>query len=102
MIHIDAMILALVTGTVIPIVTGIITKLSASSGLKALVSAVLAGAVAVAGYVGEWNGVGTWKQALVVGLVAFMQHAASYYGLLKPTGIAPAIQETTRGFGLGG
>lgn len=102
MIHIDAMILALVSGSVIPLVTGIVTKLSASSGLKALVSTTLAGVVAVVGYLTDFNGVGTWKQALVVGLTALIAHAGSYYGVLKPAGISGAVQESTARVGIGG
>lgn len=101
MIHVDAMILALVSGSVIPLVTGIVTKMSAPSGLKALVSTILSGVTALVAYLTDWNGVGTWKEALVVGLTALIAHAGSYHGVLKPTGVAPALGQSTGPFGLG-
>lgn len=101
MIHIDAALLAFISGSVIPLVTGAVTKLNAPAGLKAFVSAVLAGAVAVIGYVTDFNGVGTWKQAAAVGFLAWVTHAGSYYGFLKPTGVAPAVQTSTAEVGLG-
>lgn len=99
--HVDALLLSLITGAVIPLLTGVITKLQASSGLKAMVSAFLSGVVAFVGYIVDWNGVGTWQQALVVGLIAFVTQAGSYHGFLKPTGIAPAVQESTAKVGIG-
>lgn len=101
MIHVDAMILALVSGSVIPLVTAIVTKLEAPSGLKALVSTALAGVTALVAYLSDWNGVGTWKEAVVVGLTALIAHAGSYHGVLKPTGIAPAMGQSTAKVGLG-
>lgn len=101
MIELDMTLLGLLSGTVIPLATGVLTKLSAPKGLKALCSAVLAALTAVVSLLTGYAGVGTVKEAIYVGLTAFVAHAGAYYGLLKPVGATGAVQESTKTFGVG-
>lgn len=89
-------------GIVIPILVALVTKASASSGMKAVINALMsavAGALAVVvqqhGDVWNLNTLGasigwTWVVSI-----------ATYYGLLKPAGIAPAVARVTARAGIG-
>ncbi len=98
----DIQMLSIIGGAIIPILVGIVTKMSASSGLKAVVNFLLsavAGAVAVAiEHEGAVN-VEEW----VVGIgMTWVISVATHYGLWKPTGASSTVQASTAGFGLGG
>lgn len=101
MIELDMTLLALLSGTIIPLATGVLTKLAAPKWLKALCSATLAGVTAVVALLTGYAGVGTVKEAVYVGLTAFVAHAGSYYGFMKPTGISGGVQESTKHLGIG-
>lgn len=101
MINIDAMLLALLSGSIIPFVTGLVTKMSASSKLKAGLSIVLAGVVAVVAYATDTAGVGTWKEATFIFVAAAIAQASSWQGVWKPTGIGPAVADITADVGIG-
>lgn len=101
MIELDMTLLALLSGTIIPLATGVLTKLAAPKGLKAMVSAVLAAVTAVVALLTGYAGVGTVKEAVYVGLTAFVAHAGAYFGFLRPTGISGGVQESTAPFGIG-
>jgi hypothetical protein len=93
--------LALVVGTVLPLVVGLITKLEAPSWLKALVLAFLAG---VAGYltnVASVTGQVEFWPVVGAGLLAAVAAWGSYQSLWKPTKVAPKVQESTPRFGIG-
>lgn len=98
----DATLITLLGGTLIPLLVGIVTKLHAQPGLKALMNAGLTaanGALAVTIPAGaSW----AWKPFLVYWVTSFVTSSATYYGIWKPTGVAPAIQQSTAGVGLGG
>ena len=98
---VDTLLLAFVSGTVIPLATGILTKAAARPGLKAMISAALSGVTAFVAYLTEFAGVGTWKVALLTGLATWVAHAGSYHGFWKPTGIAAQVQVSTDPVGLG-
>lgn len=97
MIHIDTALLALVAGTLIPIATGVLTKVHASSAVKASCSAILAAVTAVVSLLTQYAGVVSWRQALFVGLGALATQGATWFGLYKPTGFGPAVNANTPG-----
>lgn len=101
MIHLDTALLAFIAGTVIPLATGLLTKLHAPSGLKAFVSAVLSGVTAVVALLTSYAGVVDAKQALFVFFGAWVTQAGTYWGFFKPTGVTQAVQDSTAGVGLG-
>lgn len=100
-VDIDPYVLALLAGLVIPLITGLFTKLETSSGVKRFFSFVLsalAGAlaqvVAVSGHVQDL------KALIVSTLIAFGASAAAYYGVWKPVHVTTVIQEKTPNIGL--
>lgn len=101
-VTLDATLFAILAGTVTPIVVGLITKLNATSGLKAIVTLFLTAVVAVFNdVVIAGNGTFNLKTAIVFFAVTFVTHVATYAGLYKPTtGAAPGAQATAQ-WGLG-
>lgn len=98
-IVLDAQFVSLLIGTVIPLVVGLLTKLNASSGVKAVTNALLA---ALTGFLTEAGSdefvLGT---AVVTVLMTWAVSVATYYGLYKPTGASQAVQRSTSKFGVG-
>lgn len=95
----DAGLLATLAGVLVPLLVGIVTKTAAPAGLKAMVNAAL---TALGGLVativpGEF----AWHPFLASWATAWVVSVATYYGLWKPTGVAPAIQQSTGTIGLG-
>ena len=96
----DAQTIAIVTGVFIPLITGLITKVSASNVLKSLSTLFLS---AIAGWfaVAQAGVSYGWREVLVGIFYAFGTSVVSYYGFTKPSGIAPAVHNGTANFGLG-
>lgn len=99
-IYSDMGVIALLTGVIIPLLVGLLTKLNASSTIKSILNfglSALAGGLATvtsdAGF--------EWKPFLVNFAFTWVISIATYYGLWRPTGVAPAVQEATPEFGLG-
>jgi hypothetical protein len=100
-VQIDPVAITYIVGVLIPLITAIFTKEVASSRIKALftfmqtiITGVLTGVLAVDGDLT----VGMILSLVVNTLVAAV---ASYYGVLKPTGVAPALAARTANFGVG-
>lgn len=91
---------AAVVGFFTPLLVAFITRSTASTVVKAVMGAV---GVAVAALVGALTGADA-PESVTIGFVisvvlpALTSHAASYYSLWKPTGIAPTVNERTPGF----
>ena len=91
-------LIPLITGTLIPLLTAIVTKWNAASGLKAVVTLTLSAVASILSTVNvtswsefNWKVLGvhfalTWAMSLVADLAAW-----------KPTKIAPAIALATPG-----
>ena len=97
MIHVDTVLLTLVTGTLIPIATAVITKAHASNAVKGSVSAILAAVTAIATVLTQYAGVISWETAAVVGIGALAVQGATWFGFWKPTGIGPKVAANTPG-----
>lgn len=89
-------IVSLFVGTVIPILTALITKSTAPSGVKA-VTALALSAVAAFGteFINHTDNF-YWQGALLTTLLTFMVSVATYYGLWRPTNVAGASSPTAR------
>lgn len=99
--QIDVRVLALLAGVVVPLLTAVVTKRLAHPGLKAfstLVLSVIGGWLAVAVQADGVVNMETWIDGL---LTSFTAATVSYYGLWKPTTIAPRLQQATAAFGIG-
>lgn len=91
---IDLSWLELLVAVVLPLVVAVVTKEVRSSGLKAVVLAALAAVSAALTAVIASDGVLT-EATLQAGVEYFLVAVASYYGLWKPTGVAPTVAEKT-------
>jgi hypothetical protein len=100
-VNVDPFLLSLLTGTLLPLVVGVVTKTEASPKLKAVVLAALA---ALSGYlvnVVSDTGVVEWEPVVTAMLTAAVAAWSGYQSLWKPTGVAPAVQAATAGVGIG-
>jgi hypothetical protein len=97
----DATLIATLAGVLIPLLVGLLTKLEAAAGVKATLNAGLCGLSGVLATIVpegmDWN----WRTFLVKWATAWVVSIATYAGLLKPTGVAPAVQRSTAGVGIG-
>lgn len=97
----DVHVLTLLSGTIVPILVGLVTKRFVDSsvklGLNAALSAIAGGltvAIAAEGKVDAAD----WLTGM---LTAFGVSMATYHGFLKPTHIASAIERIAPDFGVG-
>lgn len=95
----DLTLLALLSGVIIPLLVGFLTKLNASSGVKAILNFGLSAATAALALVNEADF--EWRPFLVNWALTWVVSIATYYGLWKPTGTSGAVQESTADFGIG-
>lgn len=88
-----ALVISLVAGTLIPIVTGFVTKLDAHDGWKAGVAIALSAGVGVATSIQQACSTGvadsctaswSWQTALTLFATTFGANIASYHGAWKP------------------
>lgn len=95
----NAQLITIISGVVIPLLVGILTKMDASSALKSICNAALSalGSVLATMQLELWD----WKWFFISWASTFTVSIASYYGLWKPTTVAPKVQEATGRFGLG-
>lgn len=95
----DATLIAALAGVIVPLLVALITKLNAQAGLKAFMNAGLSGVGGLLATVlpGEWN----WRVFMTKWATAWVISIATYAGFYKPTGIAPAVQNSTANTGIG-
>lgn len=99
-VHLDVGTLTFISGAVIPLLVGLVTKYNAHRGLKGLLNALLSaigGGIAVAIGANGTVTLGTW---LLTMAQTFALSIATYYGVWKPTGVAQAVQSSTANLGL--
>lgn len=89
--------LNVVVGVFLPILVGLVTKTTTSAAVKAWLLAVLnvAGAF-ITTYINDPNTFDLFGAALTA-VVSFVTSVAVYYGLWRPTGIAPAANRAITG-----
>ena len=91
-----ALILGLVVSVVLPLLVGLVTKVSTSSNMKAVLLALLAAVngviveVVAALNSGEVFNLGT---ALVLALGSFLVAVGLHFGIYKPTGTSEKLQQ---------
>jgi hypothetical protein len=101
-IHPSTQLIAILVGIVLPLVTGVVTKLGAGSAVKAVANAVLAVVTGVLVSLASEpeKGLALYDTLYAIALAA-VSSWASYAGLWKPTGTAGALQQGTANFGIG-
>jgi hypothetical protein len=85
-IHLEAWVVALIAGTLIPLVTGLITKLSAQPGTKAIIALALSAAVAVLNAIVVAQGEFLVRDITILFATTFTTQVVTYLGLWKPVG----------------
>jgi hypothetical protein len=98
-----SMLLALALGTVIPLLTGLVTKATVSPRLKLLLSGLvtgLAGGLSAA-YSHPPNHLGQWEQVGITVLMAWMASAAAFVEGSPQNAVTKAITDRTSRFGFG-
>lgn len=95
-IQLAAWAVALLGGSAVPVLTGLATKLQASSGLKAFVGLVLSAVVTVLAMIAQHDGTFVAANALLLFATTFAAHVTTYYGAWKPLGggAAPGAKAT--------
>lgn len=95
----DMTLLALLTGVLVPLLVGLLTKVNASSGVKAFFNL---GLTALGAALATSNQVGfSWKPFAINFGVAWAVSVGSYYGFYKPTGTADKIANIAPEIGVG-
>jgi hypothetical protein len=85
-IHLSAWLVALLGGTAVPVLTGLITKLQASAGMKAVVALLLSAVVTVIAVIVQADGTFVAEDVLKLFATTFVAHATTYYGFWRPIG----------------
>jgi uncharacterized membrane protein len=103
-ISLSPLVISLLIGAVTPLLTGLIVKLKAASGTKALVGLGLVAAGAGVNFVVAANGVFALEDLVILVAATFVTHVSTYYGVWKPVGSstegAPTLTATPD-FGFG-
>lgn len=99
--HLDVGVLTFIIATAIPILTAILTKSTANSSVKSVVTLTLALIATAIQRIVTANGVVNLRTAGSTFVVTWIIAIATYYGLLKPTGVTPGTAKATAKFGIG-
>lgn len=100
--ELDATVSIFITGILIPILVGIITKLHAPAAVKAIAHAFLAGIAGLIITATTLDGVAVIsREALVTAFITWMVGVVAYFGFLVPTNISPKINVATANIGIG-
>ncbi len=99
-VHLDVGILTVLVGTFIPILTALITKISASSAVKALTTLTLTVLASWLQLIIDANGVVNLRSFLANLAVTYVVAIATYYGLTKHV-VTPKVAAATSNTGIG-
>lgn len=99
--QIDTATISILLGVVIPIVVGIVTKIDAAPGLKAVLNALLSAITGALNLVLTNEGALVWREFVTSIALAWLVSVATYYGLWKPTGVAGTVATATARVGIG-
>lgn len=97
----DVQALAFLTGAVIPILVGLLTKLNASARVKSFANAGLSAVSGALMTVIANSGRLVWSEFVTSVGTTWVISIATYYGLYKPSGVSAAVQEKTADVGIG-
>lgn len=95
----DLTLYTLLAGVIVPLLVGLVTKLNASSVVKAILNLGLTAAATLLAVANETDF--EWKVFVTNWAVTWVVSVATYYGFYKPSGVSAAINENTSEFGVG-
>lgn len=99
MLYSDMTLLALLTGVIVPLLVGLLTKLNASPAVKSFINL---GLTALGAALVTSNQIGfSWKPFAVNFAVAWAVGIGTYYGFYKPTGVANTVANVAPTVGVG-
>lgn len=93
-------VVSILVGIILPLLTGVITKIGAGSAVKAAANAVLSVLTGVIANLALNPTIDFQDLAYAVTL-AFVSSVATYHSLWVPIGTAQKVQESTANFGIG-
>lgn len=96
-IEVDVVLLSLVIGTILPVITRLVSHSNASSKTLATVNLVLSLAGAGVSYLLVNNGSAPWSEIVAAVGAAYLASGSTYSHFWKPVGITDAIDVKVRG-----
>jgi len=95
----DMTLYALLTGVIVPLLVGFLTKINASAAVKATLNLglVALGTALVTFNQIDWD----WKAFAINFGVGWAVAVATYYGFYKPSGVAEKVAQVAPTFGVG-
>jgi hypothetical protein len=100
-LQVDLTVLNFIAGSLVPLAVGLVTKLNASSRLKAVVNLLLSVVTGVLTAMIAASGETTLALLASSAVTAYLSSGVSYNNLWKPTQVASAVQDVAPGVGLG-
>lgn len=98
--RIDTVLIATLVALFIPLLVNLITKQTASDGLRAVVSLIATALTSViALWINPTDQPITWQLCVNTFVSAFIAAFAAYKGLWKPTGVSGSVTTHTKDFG---
>jgi uncharacterized membrane protein len=95
-------IVTILIGTVLPLLVGLVTKLDASSNVKKISLITISAVQGVIVNATLIDGTALISsEMLLFAALAWVAALGSYFKVLKPTGVAPAVQNRTANIGIG-
>lgn len=88
-------------GLVVPLLVALLTRSSATQGLKSVLNFLLSAVLGSAAYLVSADGGYDFEGFANASLTTFVVSITSYYGLYKKTGVAGTIADKTSNFGIG-
>lgn len=101
LISVDIGLLTFISGSLIPLLTGFVTKARASSRVKGLMNFGLSALTGAVTYALAHDGSFEPKAMLVAVVTTYLTSGVTYHNLWKPTGIAAAVQRVAPEVGVG-
>jgi hypothetical protein len=83
-IHIEAIYVVFLAGTIVPLLVGLATKYEASGGLKAIIAIVFTAAVSVINAITSTDGTFVVRDTVLLFFAQFITHVAIFFGVWRP------------------
>lgn len=100
-IQVDVTAVAFIAGTIIPLLTALLTKARASSRVKSACTLVLSLATGVTAYLTLHDGRTTWQGLVTAAVGVYLAAGTTYQNAWKPLGTAAAVANLAPDAGLG-